>query len=646
MTDAGAIAGPATAPHGVALPRTLEFLADCGVPQAHLRACLEEGARTGRSVDEVLLDWGLVEEDALYRALARRLGAPYLTSPHVRVPSRPAPAGAVMAPLAQPGGPRFALAPRGAAIELLVGRVRPGASLDGAAITSPSRLARSLRSALDRSIAHAAAHALPDAFPHLSCRSSLTRGQRIVAGAVAGLAGFAALLAPAQIGDALSTALGLLFLTGVVARLMALMKSSRPEPAPPLRDEDLPVYTILAPLLREARVLPQLVSALCALDYPREKLDIKLLIEANDGETLAGARALRLPEFISVVVCPPGRPQTKPRALNIGLRTARGSLLTIYDAEDIPDPDQLRKAAAAFARADGWLACLQARLAIHNPGDSWLTRLFALEYAALFGVLAPGYTAMEGPTPLGGTSNHFRVDVLRRVLGWDAWNVTEDADLGLRLARLGYRVGSLDSETREEAVRTLPAWMAQRTRWQKGWMQTTLVHARGVLDRRLALDDRLLLGAHTLGLVAAALGSPLFLAVTALRLWDGSLLNPAGLAGHLHLAVSLSLLALGPVALGAPILLGAARARLSVRWRDALVYPVYLALMTAASWRAVWELLTEPQRWNKTEHGLSRRAPIIAPPEWGARASLLPPQQALRNSVRRPWRTRPAGAGG
>ncbi len=217
----------------------------------------------------------------------------------------------------------------------------------------------------------------------------------------------------------------------------------------------------------------------CAIipDYPKAKLDIKLVIEAGDEETLDAIIAERLPPRYDVIVVPPGKPRTKPRALNVALDVARGDLLCVYDAEDEPAPDQLRRAAARFA-ADATLDALQGRLTIANWRDCWLSFMFAVEYASLFELINPGLSALDLPVALGGTTNHFRTAVLRRVGGWDAWNVTEDADLGLRLARFGARVGALDSETVEEAPNELANWFRQRTRWQKGWMR--LVKARTI----------------------------------------------------------------------------------------------------------------------------------------------------------------------
>ena len=194
-------------------------------------------------------------------------------------------------------------------------------------------------------------------------------------------------------------------------------------------------------------------------------------------------------------VVPPSHPQTKPKACNFALRFARGEYLVVYDAEDRPEPDQLRKVVATFRRSPPNTACLQCRLNYYNVNENWLTRMFTLDYALWFDQMLPGLERLGMPIPLGGTSNHFRIDVLRELHAWDPFNVTEDADLGIRLGQKGYRVGIVDSTTFEEASCRAGQWMRQRSRWMKGYMQTLLVHTRRPLHlirtRRTARLSRL-----------------------------------------------------------------------------------------------------------------------------------------------------------
>jgi glycosyltransferase involved in cell wall biosynthesis len=244
------------------------------------------------------------------------------------------------------------------------------------------------------------------------------------------------------------------------------------------RDANLPVYTVLVPMYKEPKVLPILASALKKMNYPLSKLDIKLVLEENDFETIAAAKALALDATFEIIRVPHSEPKTKPKACNYALRFARGKYLTIYDAEDKPEPDQLKKAVAAFRKLGDKTACIQARLNYFNARENWLTRMFTLEYSLWFDMFLPALDRLQVPIPLGGTSNHFDIDKLREVGAWDPFNVTEDADLGLRFAALGYHVGVVNSVTYEEANSHLGNWIRQRSRWIKGYIQTWLVNMR------------------------------------------------------------------------------------------------------------------------------------------------------------------------
>jgi len=268
-----------------------------------------------------------------------------------------------------------------------------------------------------------------------------------------------------------------------------------------LKDEMLPVYTILVPMYHEAEVAGDILDAVGRLDYPRNKIEVILLLEEDDSETRAAIERLAPPDFVRVLVVPDGRPRTKPRACNHGLAAAKGEYLVIYDAEDRPDPDQLRKAVEGFRRVGRDVICLQAKLNYYNVRQNWLTKWFTLEYTTWFDLFLPGLNRLGVPIPLGGTSNHFRVSALRNVGGWDPFNVAEDCDLGIRLHGEGYRTSVLDSTTWEEASSRLGNWTRQRSRWVKGYVQTHLVHTRERMrGARIALA--LALGAwFTYGLV-------------------------------------------------------------------------------------------------------------------------------------------------
>ena len=315
-----------------------------------------------------------------------------------------------------------------------------------------------------------------------------------------------------------------------------------------------------------------------------------------------------------MIPVPAEGPRTKPKALNVALPFARGTFTVIYDAEDRPEPNQLRHALQAFRAGGDDLACVQARLCIDNTSDSWLARLFTAEYAGQFDVFLPGLAAMRLPLPLGGSSNHFYTATLRAVGGWDPYNVTEDADLGMRLARFGYRSDVINSTTYEEAPAQFGPWLRQRTRWFKGWMQTWLVHMRqpGRLLRELGpagfLTFQLIVGGNAL----AALVHPLFMAaliysvVSGAPMWRGDSTTVAILAALYGTTVVIGYLTsafLGWLGLSR-------RGLLSTAW-VLLLTPAHWLLLSLAAWRALYQLVTAPYRWEKTEHGLaksSRRA--------------------------------------
>ncbi len=400
------------------------------------------------------------------------------------------------------------------------------------------------------------------------------------------------------------------FLAVVALRMLCLLPPvKRAEDAvEPVAEADWPVYSVLVPLFRETRVLAQLTAALGQLRYPGDRLDIKLILEEDDILMQRAVAGLTLAPHVEVIVVPAGRPQTKPRALNYALQFCRGELLTIYDAEDIPEPDQLEKAARRFAAAPRELACLQAQLSFYNPTENWLTRQFTAEYAALFGELLRTLDNHNLPLPLGGTSNHFRVEVLRAVGAWDAWNVTEDADLGLRLARLGYDTGVLDSVTFEEANMRLGNWMRQRARWLKGFLVTWLVHMRepGLLMRELGPAGFWASQALTLGVFASALLHPLcMLATVILAVLYPSLPRGTGLSYVMLAGMNLFVLVAGYV-VSIMLTRRALQRRGISGWHGTLAtMPLYWMLMSCAGWMALWQFLVRPFHWSKTEHGLS-----------------------------------------
>jgi len=380
-----------------------------------------------------------------------------------------------------------------------------------------------------------------------------------------------------------------------------------------LADADWPQYTILCPLYREAEVVPQFVQAMLALDYPADKLQILFLTEENDAETRKAIAALRLPQHFSIVTVPDGQPRTKPRACNFGLLQATGEYVVIYDAEDIPDPLQLKKAVLTFANHDSNVACVQAKLNYYNPEQNLLTRWFTVEYCLWFNLTLPGLQQTKLPLPLGGTSNHFCMELLRRVGAWDPFNVTEDCDLGLRLGRSGLKTVVLDSITYEEANSQVKNWIRQRSRWIKGYLLTYLVYMREPLHylRQGRLREFLSLQLVIGGKTGVLLVNPLVWVLLAIYI----LFRPI-VGGIYHTLFPAPVLYMGTICLilgnffyTYTHLIGCMKLSRYGLIKWGLSIPIYWAMMTIAAYKALYQLIFKPHYWEKTKHGLHLHTP-------------------------------------
>lgn len=402
-----------------------------------------------------------------------------------------------------------------------------------------------------------------------------------------------------------------IFFSGCVSlRVIACLhfqKRVAAEP-PPLANGDLPNYTVLVPLYKEAGIAPQLIANLQCTDYPPDLLDIKIILEEDDADTIAAVYKHLPGAPFEVILVPNSAPRTKPKALNYALNFAEGDLVCIFDAEDCPDPDQLRRAAAVLMHNDD-VGAVQCSLSIKNGDESWISRLFAIEYEALFKGLLPTLDRLQMPMPLGGTSNHFRRSILEATGAWDAYNVTEDADLGIRLARHGYRSTTLPVVTLEEAPINFSQWLPQRTRWFKGWIQSWLVHMRNPVKLYQDLGfwkfcvAQIIMG----GMFLSSALHPIFAVLVLsdlLGLFDAAK-NVGVLERILH-ALNLFNFIAGYLAsmLLATVTLIAAR---KTRWLPSVLHlPIYWWLMSLAAWRALFQLFHDPFKWEKTDHGVSK----------------------------------------
>ncbi len=616
------------------LPASLAFLSVYGVDPLLLLTAAEEARAQAVAPEAALLASGNLQERFFYQCLADHLGAAFVEGDAALAAEARYPLSihSGIAPLEGAEGRRWLAAPRGAMLAELLARAQQGESFSAdLAITTPAHMSRLVRARAVSTVLWEASLGLANLDPSLSAKAGASRAQCAFAMVAVGAASFAFGMAPVTALTIVSLSMTCFFLASIWLRLFAGAAStaSIQEPyRPDVGDRWLPIYSVVVALHKEARVVPQLVAALDAIDYPRGKLDIKLVIEHDDHATRLAIEALNLPPTYETIVAPEGWPRTKPRALNIALPLARGELLVIFDAEDMPAPGQLRQAAERFLRAPRELACLQAWLAIDNIEDSWLTRLFAIEYAVLFDVLNPGLAGLGLPLPLGGSSNHFRTSVLREICGWDAWNVTEDADLGLRLARQGYRVDILRSCTQEEAPARLDAWLTQRRRWSKGWMQTFITLTRD--PRRVALElgaaNAVALVLTLTGLVIAPPLWPFFAALAVHDLHAG-LPAPESALPLVETVLWMSAALFGAGSILWLALLGMKRRKLLGLWPFLPLMFVYYLMTSAAAWLALYDLILRPYHWHKTEHGLaktSRQAVLsIAARAAAAKAGLL-----------------------
>ncbi len=477
-------------------------------------------------------------------------------------------------------------------------------------MTSPQELRRAALAKVQKRLALEARNGLFERYPILSARHVISAWQGVFLGAGLVIMSLAFVFAASATLMAAHVFFSVFFLGCVALRFAAVRSTSAPVPvdleATPMGS--LPFYSVLVALHHEAEVVPQLIEALVKLRWPCSKLEIKLVCEADDRETLSAIAQVKLPHHFEVVEVPPGQPRTKPKALNYALQLIRGDYVVLYDAEDRPHPLQLLEAWRRFQSDDEWLACVQAPLQISNGARGIIPLMFAFEYSALFRGLLPWLSGHRALLPLGGTSNHFRKSALEEIGGWDPYNVTEDADIGLRLARFGYRTGTISLPTWEDAPEELSIWLPQRTRWFKGWLQSWLVHMRSpkALLHDVGVWSFCLAQILFAGLVISALIHPLLIFATVALIFQIFAAEPATGWKVMLLSVDCINVFCGYFSF---LLLGMYSRRRRDRrsfWRIVLFTPAYWLMMSAAAWRAVLHLWRHPHHWEKTPHFRSR----------------------------------------
>jgi cellulose synthase/poly-beta-1,6-N-acetylglucosamine synthase-like glycosyltransferase len=453
-----------------------------------------------------------------------------------------------------------------------------------------------------------------------SCRARPVR--RGAAPALAALGGLLAAIFAAPIPVmALLTVLATMTLIATTAlKAMAFTATLRAPSrvqaeAPPLPDR-LPVVSVMVPLFRENDIAPRLIRRIGRIDYPKELLDILLVVEEGDMPTFRALARRRLPRWMRIVTVPAGPIRTKPRALNYALDFCRGTIIGVWDAEDAPARDQIHKIVRGFAAAGPETACLQGILDFYNARHNWLTRCFTIDYAVWFRAVLPGLAQLGLVVPLGGTTLFFRRQALKDLRGWDAHNVTEDADLGLRLARHGYRTELIDTVTEEEPNSRLLSWIRQRSRWQKGYAITWASHMRD--PARLWRD----LGPRRFWAVQVLFLGSLVQAFLAPVLWSfwikaAGLPHPLDAVVPAPLMLALATLFLTSEVVNLTIGLWATRGashRHLMKWVPSM--HLYFPLAALSSYKAFVEWVTQPFYWDKTSHGVID--------DEGAEAALLP----------------------
>lgn len=582
----------------IALAQEYAFITPGLVPGETMRWAIEHSIAAGVLPHTVLIQRGLLHPDDYAAALETH---PLMTTPNISNP-----VGKSVWISATSGLPSSVL---GAANEarqngyaVLIG---PVAAFDAG-----------LQPETEASWAEVASNAFSRCFPGFSASAPVPFWQLVAGAVMIGLLTGGSMVAQAATYFITTTLLTLVFGVVVGVRLVAVLilrqnakMVSGTQFHPEIPDFELPTYSIIVPLHKEADVVPDLLAALCAIDYPLEKQEVLLVLESDDLYTSEAVLNCRPPNYFRTLKVPPFGPRTKPKALNYALQAARGDYVVVYDAEDVPAPDQLRRAIAAFRSGGPMLYCVQARLNIHNPAESWITRQFTLEYTALFDGFLPALTRLGLPLPLGGTSNHFPADVLKKLGGWDAYNVTEDADLGYRIARLGGRIEVLDSTTWEEAPARLATWFRQRTRWLKGWMITYLVHMRAPARLFEQLGIWKFIGFQVVlgGALLSALMHPAVYFVLAAGLFQGFLFQPTGtMFGDLIVAAAAINITAGYLSAIVLAWVGiTGRQRGWLAWQ--LVFmPAYWLLISLAAYRAIWQVIYSPHYWEKTPHRARR----------------------------------------
>ncbi|WP_194966725.1 glycosyltransferase [Rickettsia endosymbiont of Cardiosporidium cionae] len=358
-----------------------------------------------------------------------------------------------------------------------------------------------------------------------------------------------------------------------------------------------PVYTILIPMYKETEIIQSIIKSVMKLNYPTDRLDIKFIIESDDHSMIKALAILNIPKYIQVIKVPKSFPRTKPKALNYVMDYVIGEYLVIYDADDIPDPNQLLTVLDIFNKLDNQHVCVQTKLNFYNYDQNLLTRFLNLEYSLWFQYLIKGLNILNLPIPLGGTSNHFKTFVLRKIGGWDSYNVTEDADIGLRLYAKGYKTHvTTDTTTFEEAPFQIKNWLTQRSRWIKGFIQTLCIFIINASEyKKLSVLEIIsiyvFIGCSTYCFITM----PMFIIFSIIVDKQNKFINSLC---NINILLTLSYFYISAFVVVKDMYKG--------NWIKKsitiLLWPVYFILHSIAAYKALIECIYFPFKWNKTLH--------------------------------------------
>ena len=592
---------------------SLKFLAQFGFPNRFLKRATSVSRRHGTTGAQELIAFNGISENEYYRLLAKYLNVRFIQKEDVKTvimdgkPNLLSPfanSNIVWADIGE-STLKVLMAPDPRLIPRLVKMVCNAKQANKIVIIAPKALRHIMVQELEFHLNTRAISQLAFDNPDWSARRGASAWQGALMTTFLMIMITAIIITNGAVNIVFHVIMSIFFASCAALRLAVLVKHQTSSLASikPSADSEKPVYSIVVALYNEVDVIPDLIPTLKRMKWPRSKLEIKLVCEADDVATIDAIKQQELDNRFEIIRVPAGDPRTKPKALCYALYFTTGSYITLYDAEDRPHPEQLLEAYQSFLKGNEKLGCVQAPLEITNGHRSFWSGMFSFEYAALFNGILPWLAKQEAPIFLGGTSNHFKRDALLQVGAWDPFNVTEDADLGLRLWRKGYRTGMITRPTLEDGPIDFKTWLPQRTRWHKGWMQTWIVHMRNPAElwRNMPLSAFLITQVMLTGTIACALLHPFAVLEFARIILMSMTAETPALFKYIVLADCFVIL-LSYIAYMVLCWRAIASSRRKPFAYTVFLTPFYWLCISVASWRSFWQLIRAPFKWEKTPH--------------------------------------------